>query len=600
VDRHVAANSGGCISAAGAGQRHNAFESEGAMKAAIYARKSTDDSDRDAENKSVTRQIEHAKAYAIKQGWNVEGDHVYVDDGISGAEFKNRPGLLRMLNALKQFDVVVMSELSRIGRDQIQTAQCLAQIEAAGIRVFFYLTGEELKFSTAVDRFLVNAVSFAAELEREKASQRSRDALARKANHGFNTGGVVYGYDNVQVYSNGDGQRKSHTDYRINEQQADVLRRIFRMYAAGHGHVTVAKTLNGDPRYAGLSKRYFNGARPPSPRKGTGSWAPSSVRAMLHNDRYTGIVPFGEFQKTYRQGTKKRLRRAANDILRTPRPDLRIIPDELWRGVQSRLEATRKTYIRDTKGKLWGRPGNGVESHYLLTGFGECGCCRRNITKLGGRVGSPGKRSVRHYYGCSYHANRGRTICDNGYLAPMEEADALVIGRMREVLTPDAVDFTIDAAVNMLANQRRDNADAPERLAAEQRKLRKELDRFVRLIGEGKAPERVLDEIKRRETRIAEIDHELQDFAIEEPSEFELRRLRTTFRERLGRYDELLRADVPVARQALRKLLAGRIEFLPDRAQGAYHLRWALVTRALVDGNIGVASPRGFEPRLPP
>ena len=101
---------------------------------------------------------------------------IFTDDGISGAEFKNRPALLRMLNSLKQFDVIIMSELSRIGRDQIQTAQCLANIQAAGVEVEFYLTGETLKFETAVDRFITNAVSFAA----EKASQRSRDALERK------------------------------------------------------------------------------------------------------------------------------------------------------------------------------------------------------------------------------------------------------------------------------------------------------------------------------------------------------------------------------------------------------------------------------------
>ena len=61
------------------------------MKAAIYARKSTDDNGRDAENKSVTRQVEHAKAYAASKGWTVPDEHVYVDDGVSGAEFKNRP-----------------------------------------------------------------------------------------------------------------------------------------------------------------------------------------------------------------------------------------------------------------------------------------------------------------------------------------------------------------------------------------------------------------------------------------------------------------------------------------------------------------------------
>jgi len=48
-----------------------------------------------------------------------------VDDGISGAEFANRPGFLRLMNALKpqaRFQVLVMSEESRLGREAIETA----------------------------------------------------------------------------------------------------------------------------------------------------------------------------------------------------------------------------------------------------------------------------------------------------------------------------------------------------------------------------------------------------------------------------------------------------------------------------------------------
>jgi Recombinase len=44
------------------------------------------------EAKSVTRQVENAKAFAIRQGWTVNDGHIFVDDGISGAEFERRPG----------------------------------------------------------------------------------------------------------------------------------------------------------------------------------------------------------------------------------------------------------------------------------------------------------------------------------------------------------------------------------------------------------------------------------------------------------------------------------------------------------------------------
>ena len=71
------------------------------MIAAIYARKSTEQNGVSDEEKSITRQVEHAKAYAAKKSWVVAEEHVYVDDGISGAEFVKRPGFLRLMNALK-------------------------------------------------------------------------------------------------------------------------------------------------------------------------------------------------------------------------------------------------------------------------------------------------------------------------------------------------------------------------------------------------------------------------------------------------------------------------------------------------------------------
>ena len=57
------------------------------MIATIYARKSTDQTGVADEQKSVARQIEHARAYAARKGWAIADEHVYVDDGISGAEF---------------------------------------------------------------------------------------------------------------------------------------------------------------------------------------------------------------------------------------------------------------------------------------------------------------------------------------------------------------------------------------------------------------------------------------------------------------------------------------------------------------------------------
>jgi len=106
------------------------------MIAAIYARKSTDQTGVDESAKSVTRQIEHATAFATAKGWVVDPRHIYVDDAVSGAEWKNRPSFKRLCAALDPkapFDVVIVSELSRIGRDTVRTP---AAIQETRMRAF--------------------------------------------------------------------------------------------------------------------------------------------------------------------------------------------------------------------------------------------------------------------------------------------------------------------------------------------------------------------------------------------------------------------------------------------------------------------------------
>lgn len=101
------------------------------MIAAIYARNSTEQNGVGDEEKSVTRQLDHAKTYAAKKGWMVAEEYQYVDDGISGVEFVKRSGFLRLMNALKpkpRFQILIMSEESRLGREQIETAYALKQI----------------------------------------------------------------------------------------------------------------------------------------------------------------------------------------------------------------------------------------------------------------------------------------------------------------------------------------------------------------------------------------------------------------------------------------------------------------------------------------
>jgi DNA invertase Pin-like site-specific DNA recombinase len=212
------------------------------MIAAIYARKSTEQNGVGDEDKSVTRQIEHSKAYAAQKGWMVPEDYVYVDDGISGAEFVKRPGFLRLMNALKPkppFQVLIMSEESRLGREQIETAYTLKQIITAGVRVFYYLEDRERTLESSTDKLMLLVTAFTDEMEREKARQRTHDALVRKARAGYVVGGSVYGYDNVEVTvpdAVTGKPKRLHVERRINEAEARGHPRDLREGRVGLGY----------------------------------------------------------------------------------------------------------------------------------------------------------------------------------------------------------------------------------------------------------------------------------------------------------------------------------------------------------------------------
>jgi DNA invertase Pin-like site-specific DNA recombinase len=303
------------------------------MIAAIYARKSTDQSGVADDAKSVRRQIEHARAYAARHGWTVRDEYVFLDDGISGAEFANRPGFVRLmasLNPRAPFQVLVMSEESRLGREAIETAYALKQLITAGVRIFFYLEGRERTFDSPTDKLLMSVTAFADELEREKARQRTYDAMQRKARAGHVTGGRVFGYDNVVVLGT-DGQR-SHVERRINEAEAAIVRRVVRR----------GRRADADHQAAQRGRR--PGATPQQGRPV--GWAHSTVRAVLLRELYRGVIVWNQTRKRDRWGQHRQQARPDSEWLRVPAPAVRIVSEDLWRTAHTQLSTRRRHYAQ--------------------------------------------------------------------------------------------------------------------------------------------------------------------------------------------------------------------------------------------------------------
>jgi site-specific DNA recombinase len=239
------------------------------MRAAVYARKSTSEGDVTADAKSVRRQVEHSRIYAERKGWTVADAHIYSDDAISGAEFLKRPGFQRLMQSLQPrsaFDVLIMSESSRLGREAWETGFALKQILKAGVRVFFYMEDRECSFEHPIDKLQFSIVQAFDEMERTRASQRATDKWLQLMRAGKVPGGRLYGYDNVR---GADG----FVERVVNKAEAAIVRRIFERSAAGEGLSRIAKRLNAEHVSAPRAQQ----GRP-------SGWSPSTVRAVLLRD----------------------------------------------------------------------------------------------------------------------------------------------------------------------------------------------------------------------------------------------------------------------------------------------------------------------------
>jgi hypothetical protein len=104
-----------------------------------------------------------------------------------------------------------------------------------------------------------------------------------KARAGYNAGGRCYGYSNVEVR---EGDRRARVEYAVHAEQAKVVRAIFERYAEGWGLKAIVKDLNAKkvpPPQAG--------------KRGTGSWSPSAVHAMLRRERYKRHPSLGQVRE---------------------------------------------------------------------------------------------------------------------------------------------------------------------------------------------------------------------------------------------------------------------------------------------------------------
>jgi DNA invertase Pin-like site-specific DNA recombinase len=546
------------------------------MIAAIYARKSTEQHGIPEESKSVARQVEHATAYATRKGWMIATEHVYVDNGISGAEFSTRPGFVRLMAALKPrppFDLLIMSEESRLGREQIEVSYALKQIVTAGVRVFCYLTDTERTLDSPLEKTMLALQTMADEMEREKARQRTRDGMLKIAKAGRVTGGACFGYNNVKIFRP-DGTR-THTERKVNEGHAAVVRRIFKLCAEGKGVKNIAKILNAE------------GAPSPRPQRGCPKgWATSSVRAVLYRRTYLGEIVYGQTRKRNTWGQKKYERRPESEWTRVAQPAWRIVSDEEWAAAHARLGAAAQTYLRINGGRLWGRPATGLDARYLLSGIARCACCGASMV---GHRHSKGRTRTFTYI-CGTYSRRGPTVCGNRTYLPMPGADGEVIAKLRNDVLGDRE--LIEGALADAIAELCPTADVidvkRDALVCELRDVEHTQARLIDAIATAGDVAALAAALKQNEASRAHLTRALA--ALEQRTKagrIDPRRIERDLVKRLAEWHKLLGQHTPIARQIVLKLVKdGRLVFTPKPEAGVYEFEGLTVLDKLLAGVI--------------
>lgn len=227
------------------------------MKIAAYCRVSTD---KDEQISSLKNQQDFFKNFSEKNGHNLI--KIYTDEGISGKQIKNRSGFNKMMSDAENhlFDMLVVKDISRFARNTVDFLISIRKLKSLGIETVF-LSVNQTVFTSG--EFMLTIFSALAQEESANLSSRIKFGKHQSAIMG-KVPNFIYGYDRIDKYN-----------LKINNDQAEVVKKIFKLYCKGVGTRKIATILTKDniPTY-----------------KNSPSWSPKTVRRMLTNPIYNGVL----------------------------------------------------------------------------------------------------------------------------------------------------------------------------------------------------------------------------------------------------------------------------------------------------------------------
>ncbi|MCD7761759.1 MAG: recombinase family protein [Lachnospiraceae bacterium] len=357
-------------------------------KAGSYSRLSREDGDK-LESDSIRNQRDLISDYAARKGISIAEE--YIDDGYSGTTF-DRPAFERMMEDVKKkkINCIIVKDLSRLGRNYIETGRYLEQIfPFLGVR-FIAINDhyDSMNQSGDADQIIIPFKNLINDAYCRDISIKIRSQLDVKRKNGKFIGSfAAYGYLK-------DPEDRNHLI--IDEVAAEIVRTIYGLKLNGYSAQRIAARLDEMKVLPPLEYKRMCGLNFNSGfRSGISPhWSIMTVNRILHNELYIGTLVQGKNRKI-------------NYKVKESRP----VNEDEWIRVEDTHDAIVPPAVFDTVQRLTAldtRTAPDEGSVYILSGFLRCGDCGQNMVRR-----SATKKGKKYYYyhcstfkrgdGCSSH-----------------------------------------------------------------------------------------------------------------------------------------------------------------------------------------------------
>ena len=419
---------------------YNAFGAAlaGSYRAAIYCRLSKDD-ELQGESASIANQRDMLEAYCEKQGWEVVA--VFQDDGYTGLNME-RPDLKRMLKAIerKQVNLVVTKDLSRLGRNYLQTGQLIEDFfPRNGVR---YIAMNDGIDTMGDNNDIAPFKNILNEMYSKDISKKVHSSYVLKAQKGQFTGCIApFGYRK-------DPEDKNHL--LVDEETAPVVRLIFGYALDGHGPNYIRRKLEEAkfpcPTWWNRQRGYRNVYtkwEKKDPENGKYIWDFSVIKDILMNPVYTGAMASQKKEYRFKIGT-----------IGEKKPEDWIVVE----GTHEALIDKKNFAIVQEKLKSRQRPGQSGEPS-MFAGLLKCGECGKSLT-----VRYTNAKHPQQIYSCKTYNAYGKQHCSQ-HRVDFDMLYSLVLNKIRECAAAALMDgeAVADRLTNTCQAEQQDQREALER-----------------------------------------------------------------------------------------------------------------------------------------